>query len=630
MAKILPLVNTPEDLQKLTIPELHALAGEIRTFIVEGISAQGGHLAANLGVVELTIALHYVLHSPHDKIVWDVGHQAYAHKILTGRKERFHTVRQSGGLSGFPNIDESPHDHFTVGHASTSLSQAFGLAVARDLAGEDFTVACVCGDGSLTGGLAFEGLNNIGHLKKKMLIVLNDNEMAISKSIGSMSKYLNKIITNPIYNRIRSDVERTIERFPRISRFARRIEESFKNIVVPGIVFEELGIRYFGPIDGHDIEGLVKTIRNLTEFEGPCLLHVLTKKGKGVQEAEIEPATYHSSGPYRIEGSRAGTITVVPKEREQGTISFTKAFSNSLMRVAERDKKIVAITAAMPDGAGLLAFQEQYPDRFFDVGIAEGHAVTFAGALCRLGYKPVCAIYSTFLQRAYDNIMHDVALQRANVTFCLDRAGIVGADGPTHHGLFDIAFMRTVPGSVVCAPKDEAEMQRMLDLGVDYAGVFAIRYPKTSMPLVFNQEYGSFAIGEGEILCEGADVAILSLGSMVPTALEVASLLHEKRISAGVYNMRFAKPLDEKLLLDVAANVPYILTIEEHVGTGGFGAAVTEFLAQRNIHKTIVHNYAFPTQFIEHGNRDEIFKRYGLDAASIAKKAGEVVRACKR
>ncbi|MBN1493353.1 MAG: 1-deoxy-D-xylulose-5-phosphate synthase [Candidatus Omnitrophica bacterium] len=630
MQKVLSKINSPNDLKPLSVEELSVLSEEVRQLIVESVSPCGGHLAANLGTVELTIALHYVLNSPADKIVWDVGHQAYTHKILTGRRDRFGTLRQENGISGFPNIHESPHDHFTVGHASTSLSQAVGLAVARDLAGDKYRVVAVCGDGSLTGGLAFEALNNIGHMHNNMLIILNDNEMAISKSIGSMSKYLNQIITNPAYNRVRSDIEHTIRRFPRIKRFAKKIEESFKNIICPGLVFEELGVRYFGPIDGHDIENMIETIKNVVNLEQPCLLHVLTKKGKGVHQAEDEPASYHSSGPYTIEGKKNGIYIVNPKDKQRNEIQYTKAFSNCMLRVADRDDKVVAITAAMPDGTGLAEFSEKYPHRFFDVGIAEGHAITFAGALSRGGYKPVCAIYSTFLQRAYDNLLHDAALQDANVTLCLDRAGIVGPDGATHHGLFDIAYLRTVPNSVVCAPKDEAEMQRMLDLGIEYKGVFAIRYPKDLISMTFTNTYAYFGIGEGEVLCEGDDAAILSLGNTVVTALKVASLLRLEGINAGVYNMRFAKPLDAQLLSQLRSKTHYFVTIEEHVETGGFGSAVLEFMSKIGAFDCTVKVFAFPNTFIQHGSREKLFERYGMDEGSISKEIIGDFKKCKR
>ncbi|MFC1808908.1 1-deoxy-D-xylulose-5-phosphate synthase [Candidatus Omnitrophota bacterium] len=629
MSNVLDRVTIPEDLKKLTIDELRQLASDMRRFIVEGVSQHGGHLAANLGAVELTIALHYVLNSPRDKIVWDVGHQAYTHKILTGRKDRFSTLRQTDGISGFPNIEESPHDHFTVGHASTSLSQALGLAVARDLSHEDYHVVGVCGDGSLTGGLSYEALNNIGHLHKRMLVILNDNEMAISKSIGSMSKYLNRIITNPVYNRVRSEVEHTIRRFPRIKRFVKNIEESFKNIICPGLVFEELGIRYFGPIDGHDIENLIETLRNVIDLDQPCLLHILTKKGKGVYQAESQPASYHSSGPYSIKGKKNGIFIVNPQKKRRDEISFTKAFSNSLLRLAEQDDKVVAITAAMPEGVGLIDFQKKYPDRFFDVGIAEGHAITFAGALSRGDYKPVCAIYSTFIQRAYDNLIHDVALQNANVTVCLDRAGIVGPDGATHHGLFDFSFMRSIPNSVVCSPKDESEMQRMLDLGVSYKGVFGIRYPKDNIPITFDHTYKNFSIGEAEVMCEGDDIALLSLGNMVSTALKVSSLLKLEGVNAGVYNMRFVKPLDEQLLLQILSKTSYIVTIEEHVETGGFGSAVLEFLSKQRKFGGTARIFAFPDMFIEHGSRQQLFEKYGMDEGSITKEIIKDLQKCK-
>lgn len=628
---ILERIDSPSDLKKLSMDELKQLADEMRAKIIDTVSNTGGHLATNLGIVELTIALHYVLNSPHDKIIWDVGHQSYPHKIITGRKDRIHTIRQTNGLSGFPNKDESAHDHFTVGHASTSISQVLGLAVARDLRKEDFHVVGVCGDGSLTGGLCYEALNNIGHIQTPLTLILNDNKMAISRSTGAMSRYLNKIITTPIFNRIRSDIEKRLKPFPAVRNFLKHVEESLKNLLVPGMVFEELGLRYFGPIDGHDIPLLIETLRNVLQISEPCLLHVITQKGKGCSFAEDEPHRYHSASPFDV---RTGEILKKNKSAtltdDEKTTSYTACFADALLKLAAKDYSIVAITAAMPDGTGLSPFQEKYPERFFDVGIAEEHAVTFAGALAQGGFKPVCAIYSSFMQRSLDQLIHDVALQNSNVTFCMDRAGIVGADGPTHHGLFDYGFMRSVPGSVVASPSDASEMYEMLCLGLNYQGVFSLRYPKANIPLELRTQPKGFRIGEGEVLVDGDDIAILSLGNTLQTALEVSAQLKHEHIDAMVCNMRFVKPLDYELLLRIGKKIKRIITIEEHVITGGFGSAILEFFALQGMHDVVVKVCAFPDFFIEHGSRSVLCDRYDLTPEKITEKTKQLLVKCKK
>lgn len=621
--RLLDFINSPEDLKKLPIHDLPFLAEEIREKIIGTVSHTGGHLATNLGIVEISIALHYLLNSPADKIVWDVGHQCYVHKMLTGRKNAIHTIRQTKGLSGFPNIFESPHDHFTVGHASTAVSQALGLATARDLLGEDYNVVALVGDGSLTGGMCYEALNNCGHTKRRMTVILNDNEMAISKSIGAMHKYLNKILTAPLFNRIRSEIEKRVQSFPPVLSMLRHIEESLKNLLVPGIVFEELGVRYFGPIDGHDIDQLIETLKNVLKLDEPCLLHVITKKGKGYEFAEQLPHKYHSASPFSISTGKADEQKNVGEETAEGDaaqpVSYTRAFSDALLDVSEKNGKIVAITAAMPEGTGLDAFQKKYPTRFFDVGIAEEHAVTFAGALARGGLKPVCAIYSTFLQRGYDQLIHDVALQNANVVFCLDRSGLVGADGPTHHGLFDFAFMRSVPGSVVAAPCDAHEMMQMVRLGITYDGVFSLRYPKGNIPQMLHSKPRTFAIGEGEVLVNGEDVLILTLGNMVDTGFALLDELKNKEIFPTLCNMRFVKPLDEALLVSLVKKHKKILTIEEHVVEGGFGSAVLEFLSAAGIHDVSVTVCGLPNTFIEHGSREYLLDLYNLSPVKLSK-----------
>jgi len=630
--RLLDRIDRPQDLKKLSLKQLQSLAQEIREVILNTVSATGGHLASNLGIVEVTIALHYLLDSPQDKIVWDVGHQSYPHKIITGRKDRIETIRQTHGLSGFPNRAESDHDHFTVGHASTAISQALGLAVARDLQGGKEKVVAVCGDGSLTGGLCYEGLNNVGHMHKRMTIILNDNEMAISKSIGAMSGYLNKIITAPVFNRLRSEIVKTVRPFPTLRTVLRHTEESLKNLLVPGIVFEELGVRYFGPIDGHDIPLLLETLQNVFQLNDPCILHVITKKGKGYAHAEKSPHKYHSASPFEIGTGKSPKAAgrSVKKKDEAGMMSYTEAFTQALLKLADGDERIVAITAAMPEGTGLIPFKEKYPQRFFDVGIAEEHGVTFAGALAQRGFKPVCAIYSTFLQRAYDQLIHDVALQKSNVTFCLDRAGIVGPDGATHHGMFDFSYLRTIPDSVVSAPCDASELYELLALGINYPGIFAIRYPKAEIPLELSVQTKGFRIGEGEVLVEGSDVLVLTLGNMVKTGLEVVANLKHDGIEATLCNMRFVKPLDSELLLRLVKDIKTVITIEEHVMNGGFGSAVLECFATHNIHDVAVKICALPNNFIEHGSRDYLYDRYDLSADKITHAVKEVVKKCKQ
>ncbi len=609
-------INNPEDLKKVPLEKLQEVAQEYRQFLIESVANTGGHLGASLGVLELSIALHYVLQSPKDKICWDVGHQAYVHKMITGRRDRMSSLRQPDGLSGFPSPLESPHDPFTVGHAGTAISQSLGLAVARDLKKGNEKVVAVVGDGAMTAGLSYEALNNAGHLKKNMLIVLNDNEMSIAKNVGAMSRYLNKVLTNPLYNRIRSEVEKQIVRFPRLKKFAYASLEGMKHLFVPGILFEELGFRYFGPVDGHDVVGLVKTLRDVLALNTCCLLHVITKKGKGCEFAEKDEEKGHGVTPFDLK--TGGKIESLRQSSASSEISFTQAFADALSKQARRNPHVVAITAAMPSGTGLLQFQKEFPDRFFDVGIAEQHAVSFAGALAKGGLKPVCAIYSTFLQRSHDSIMHDVALQKQGVVLGIDRAGLVGADGATHQGIFDIAFLGSVPDIVIGAPKDEFEIEKMLELGLNSSAVFAIRYPRANLPKIFDDfPKRSFGIGEGEILFEGDDVTFLALGSMVETACKAHALLKEEGIHARVVNMRFAKPLDEKLILDSIQKTKGLITLEEHVLTGGFGSKVLEFLERQNLFQVPFKRFALPDEFIEHGSRNAQLDEYGLSAEKV-------------
>jgi 1-deoxy-D-xylulose-5-phosphate synthase len=612
-------INSPKDLQAIPIEKLPEVAQEYRLFLIERVAGTGGHLGASLGALELNIALHYVLNSPDDKICWDVGHQAYVHKMITGRRDQMNTLRKTNGISGFPSPFENPHDAFIVGHAGTAISQALGLACARDLRSGKERVVAVAGDGAMTCGLSYEALNNAGHLKKDMLIVLNDNKMSISKNVGAISRYLNDIITNPLYNRIRREVEKQVERFPRLRKLAANSLEGMKHLFIPGLLFEELGCRYFGPVDGHDVISLVHTLRKILALHCCSLLHIVTQKGKGCEFAENDDEKCHGVTPFDVRtGEKIHSPEEVERAKKEG-ISYTRAAVKSLIKYAKKDPRIVAITAAMPSGTGLCEFQKQFPDRFFDVGIAEEHAVTFAGALAKGGLRPVCAIYSTFLQRAHDQVIHDVALQRLPLVLLMDRSGLVGADGATHHGVFDISYLGHIPEAVIAAPVHEAEMDRMLKLALDYPHIFAIRYPRGNVSKLFDHfDCPDFKIGEGQILCEGRDGALLALGSMVETALEVHALLKSEGIEVRVVNMRFAKPLDSKILLDCASKHYPIYTLEEHVLTGGFGAKVLEFYERHALSDTNVQRFALPDEFIEHGKIELLFDQYGLSSNKIA------------
>ena len=616
-------INSPQDLKQIPLTLLPFVCDEYRNFLIDSVSKTGGHLGASLGAVELNVALHYVLNSPTDKICWDVGHQAYVHKMITGRRDLMKTIRQPGGISGFPSPFENQHDQFIVGHACTAISQGLGLAVARDLQGGKENVVVVVGDGGLTGGLSYEALNNAGHLGNKMLIVLNDNEMSISKNVGAISKYLNKIITNPLYNRIRSEVEKKLRRFPRLWRLADYTFESFKHLLVPGLIFEELGFRYFGPVNGHDVTGLVRTIENILKINDLCLLHIVTQKGKGCKFADMDAERLHGVTPFDI---NTGEKIKSPAETKLAAqMTFTQAFSKAMINIAHEDEKVVAITAAMPSGTGLTQFAAQFPERFFDVGIAEQHAITFAAAMAKGGMKPVCAIYSTFLQRSQDQLIHDVALQKLNVTVCLDRAGLVGADGATHNGVFDISYLGHIPNAVIAAPKDDFEMLHMLKLGINYPYLFAMRYPRANVSAEISTDK-PFQIGEGEILREGSDVAILTLGSMVETSLKVAELLALEGIEANVTNLRFAQPLDEKLIMQIAQKTSHIFTVEEHVLTGGFGSKILEFVERKDLQDVKVRRFALPNQFIEHGSREKLLDHFGLSSEKISKAISEVLK----
>lgn len=623
---LLDKIHGVSDLKKMRPEELPQLAAELRKFLIETVSKTGGHLGAGLGAVELTLALHYVLNTPKDKLIWDISHQTYPHKILTGRKERMHTLRQYEGLSGFTDPAESEHDHFHVAHAGTAISQALGMVCARDFLGGKEKIVAVMGDGGLTSGLALEGINNAGHLRKKMLIILNDNEMSISRNVGAFSGYLNKVITNPLYNRLRNEVDKSIEGFPRIKKLAKYAVEGMKHLLVPGIVFEELGFRYFGPVNGHDVVGLVKTLENVLKLDDLILLHVLTEKGKGYEFAEKDEERFHGVNPFdvktglKLAGTGNGTLAG-PKK-----LTYTEAFGNAMVEIGREDPKVVAITAAMPSGTGLVKFEDNFPGRFYDVGIAEQHAITFASGLAKAGLKPVCAIYSTFLQRSEDQLIHDVALQKLGVTVCLDRAGLVGADGATHNGVFDISYIGHIPDAVIASPKDSFEMKQMLKLGIDYPGLFAMRYPKDEIPEFPVALPKSFGIGEGEMLMEGEDLVILAFGSMVYPAMLAGKVLLHDGCKAGVCNLRFAKPLDRNLLSSLAAKCKVFYTVEDHVLTGGFGSKVLEFFEREGMSDLHVRRIALPDRFTEHGPRELLLDKYGLSGDKIAQKISEEMK----
>jgi 1-deoxy-D-xylulose-5-phosphate synthase len=612
MDSILERIKNPSDLKKLSFEELILLSQEIREEIIRVVSKNGGHLSSNLGVVELTIALHLVFDAPKDKIIWDVGHQCYAHKLLTGRRERFDSLRQYEGLLGFPSREESEYDCYNTGHASTALSSALGMATARDLKGEKFEVVAVVGDGSLTGGVAFEALNNIGYLKKKLIIVLNDNEMSISPNVGALSGYLNYLVSGQFFRKYQRIVEGAIRDIPAIGeklfKLTRKIEESIKKVLIPGALFEELGIKYMGPVRGHSIEMLVRALKDAKEYDGPVMVHVVTVKGKGYKPAMREPDKFHSAHPFDV---KTGEFI-----KKSNTLTYTSIFGKTIVELAEKDEKIVAITAAMTDGTGLSEFSKRFPDRFFDVGIAEQHAVLFACGLALEGFKPVVAIYSTFLQRAYDQLFHDVALMKIPILFCMDRSGIVSGDGPTHQGIMDLAYLRPLPNVIVMAPKDENELRDMIYTGLRTNLPTFIRYPKGEAIGVPIKEISKIEIGKGEVLKEGSDLAIVAIGSRVYPSLKAGFRLEKEGISATVINARFVKPLDTHLLIETAKKFPLIVTVEEGISEGGFGSAVRE----------LIGNYGIPTRIISLGIKDgvvplgdseSLLRIYGLDEEGI-------------
>jgi len=621
-APVLDRVNLPEDLKKLSIDELTRLAEEIRCKILETVSKTGGHLASSLGAVELTLALHYVFDTPRDRLIWDVGHQSYTHKIITGRKDRFHTLRQRGGISGFPKRAESVFDVFDVGHSGTSISAASGIAEARCLKKEPCKVIAVIGDGSMTSGLAYEGLNWSGDRSKNLIIILNDNEMSISPNVGAMSSYLNRVMTGQTVMKLKGEIKHFLNTFPtfgpQMLKFTRHAEESLKTFFIPGALFEELGFTYVGPLEGHRLDPLIKNLKNVKEMEGPILVHVITKKGKGYRFAEKEPLKFHSTPAFDVE-------TGEPLRRDDTTPTYTQVFGDTLVALARDNRKITAVTAAMCEGTGLDHFAALYPERFYDVGIAEQHGVTFASALATEGFVPVVAIYSTFLQRAYDQILLDTCLQNLHVIFALDRGGVVGDDGPTHHGLFDYAYLRSMPHMIVMAPKDENELRHMLKTAVDADGPVSIRYPRgKGTGVALEAEPRNIQIGKGEILHEGGDLAIVAIGSTVQPALAAAEDLQREGIRAMVINARFVKPLDADLICRAAVSCHRLITVEENVLMGGFGSAVLEMLQEKGIHDTQVIRLGIPDEFVEHATQAELRKIYGIDREGIMNAARKI------
>jgi 1-deoxy-D-xylulose-5-phosphate synthase len=606
MATLMESIHSPADLKRLDYTQMASLAEEIRTFLIQTLSKTGGHLGPNLGVVELTLALHAVFDTPEDRILFDVSHQAYVHKILTGRREQFSTIRQPGGLNGFMLRTESEHDCYGAGHAGTALSAALGMAVARDLGGGHEHVVAVAGDAAFTNGISFEALNNIAVQTKRMIVVLNDNEWSIDRNVGAVARYFHRIVTNEHYQHMHERATRLIERFggKTAVKVVRRAEEAAKSMLWPSILFEEFGLEYFGPIDGHNLPLLIETFKFLKTLDHPVLLHVLTQKGRGFQPALDGQKKFHGLGPYDPETGKTS----------DGTTTYAEVFANTLAELASQDKRIVAITAAMPNGTGLDHFRPHHPDRYFDVGIAEEHAVIFAAGMATRGFRPVCAIYSTFLQRAFDPVVHDVCLQKLPVLFCMDRAGLSGDDGPTHHGLFDIAYLRGIPDIVLMAPKDEDELADMLKTALDLPGPSAIRYPRGAVTGVARKPAPqSLCIGKAEVLSDGSDVAILGLGPMTALAHELAAKLERDGYSAAVINPRFIKPIDREILERYASRVAAFITFEDHVKMGGFGSAVVEALEEIGRPVPVVR-IGWPDRFIEHGKIDQLRARYGITA----------------
>lgn len=614
MYKYLNKVNSPEDIKTMSTEEIDLLAKDIRKFLVKSVSKTGGHLASNLGIVELTLALHKVFDSPKDKIVWDVGHQSYVHKIVTGRKNDFSSLRQLNGLSGFPKESESPHDIFDTGHSSTSISVATGIACGRDIKNEDYSVIAVIGDGSITGGLALEALNHLGYINKNVIIILNDNEMSIDKNVGGMSRHLSSIIRNSTINKMKDEMEKILNVTPAgniISKTANKVKDSIISNFTPQNCefFDSLGIKYYGPIDGHNTQEIIDMLKKARTKDGPVLLHVITKKGKGYKYAEEQPDKYHGVSKFDI---KTGV-------KSSGTKSISSAVGQKLTDMASKDDKIVAITAAMPSGTGLNIFEKKYPDRYYDVGIAEQHATTLSAGLAKNGMKPYFAVYSSFLQRAYDQLIHDVCITKKAVTFLIDRAGIVGNDGETHHGIFDLSYLNPVPNIVVMAPKDTSELELMMDLSLEINQPVAIRYPRGNSYYLEKGKYDKINLGEYEIIDEGKDIAVLAIGNMVKHAIEAKEILLKDNINPTIVNSRFLKPIDEELLHRILKSHKKLVTIEDNVIAGGFGSVINKFILDNNYNVDII-NIGIDGQFVQHGNADELYKILGLSPESIAAK----------
>lgn len=623
---LLDKIESPDDLKKLPIADLKKVAAEIRKMIVDVVSQSGGHLASSLGAVDLTIALHYVFDAPADKIIWDVGHQAYAHKILTGRRRSFDTIRKWGGLSGFTRISESQYDAFTTGHSSTSISAGLGIATAKHLKNEKSKVIAVIGDGSMTAGLAFEALNQAGgaHEERDLIVILNDNEMSISRNVGALSSLLSRTFSKKKLQDLRKDFGTFLKSLPKIGddmyQLAKKSVDSFKTFVTPGMLFEAFNFEYFGPIDGHNINHLIEILENIKFRSEPVLLHVTTKKGKGYPPAERNPVYFHGCGSFDVEtGTCAPSKISVP--------SYTEVFGETMVDLAWANPKVIAVSAAMPEGTGLSRFAAQFPDRFFDVGIAEPHGVTFAAGLAVEGFIPVVAIYSTFLQRAYDQILHDVCIESLHVVFAIDRGGIVGEDGPTHHGLFDFAYLRCLPNMVIMAPKDENELRRMLKTALNHKGPIALRYPRGAGEGVkIEDPMLPVDIGKAEVLCEGDDVVLLAIGSSVVESMKARNILEKENIHATVVNCRFVKPIDAELIVGLAGKVKKFVTVEENVLQGGFGSAVLECLNDNGVSGYSLKRIGIQDTFVEHGPQSTLRSRFGLDAVAIARAAVALVR----
>jgi 1-deoxy-D-xylulose-5-phosphate synthase len=615
---VLSKVDYPSDIRQLSLPQLKQLCSDIRQYMVDTISEIGGHFGGGLGTVELTVAIHKVFNTPHDLVVWDTGHQAYPHKILTGRKEALNRIRQFGGISGFLKRSESEYDTFGAGHASTSLSAALGMAIARDLKEEDRKVVAVIGDGAMTGGMAYEAMNNSGVLKSNLIVVLNDNNMSIAPNVWQISNYFTEMISHPDYNKFKGqiwDLTGKLDQFgDRMRRIAVRLEHGIKAVITPGMLFEALGFRYFGPVNGHNVHQVIKIFEQVKELKGPILIHALTQKGKGYKPAENHSQRLHASTPF-------DKLTGQAHKKAGESVAYTKIFGNALVEIIEKNTNVVGITAAMPDGTGLDILKEKIPQNFYDVGIAEEHAVTFSAGLATQGIIPVVAVYSTFLQRAFDQIIHDVALQKLHVVFILDRAGLVGADGPTHHGTFDLAYLRLIPGMVVMAPKDEAELRNMVYTAVEHCqGPVAVRYPRGSvLGVKLEDGFRKIEIGKSEKLSDGEDVAILAVGSMVNYAQKASDILKENGITCELINMRFIKPLDGKRLDEIAARHDKIVTLEENNLPGGFGSAVLEYLNDNNFKNDILR-IGLPDKFIDHGTQTQLHKQIEIDPEGIAER----------